>query len=123
MFEQDLWTYLDANISADKFSWGKIDSDFVYDATNNTLNYFVVNNIGAQMTPSYLYQMQFSARAKYIDVAQQLANDVVKLFHLYSGAIGSYNVWVSDVITNSALYEEEGLVQIPVLLSFKFTEL
>jgi hypothetical protein len=123
MFEKDLYTYLLANIADVTIFWGKIDPNYEYVTDNVTVNYFSVNNSTARLTPSYLYNIQISVRSKYIDKAQEKANEIVQLFHLYNGDIGSYKVWVSDVITNSALYEEEDLVQIPIILSVKITGL
>ena len=123
MFEQDLYTFLTANITSATHFWGKIITDFSWDEGDISVNYFMVNNITSIVTPTYLNSIQFSVRGGYIDAVQSVVNEIVKLFHLYNGEIGSYNVWITDVTSNSALYEEEELVQVPVIMSVKMTEL
>ena len=121
MLEQDLYTYLAATFSTYTFFWGKINPET---PTNGVIiNFFTVGNVGAKLTPSYLNVIQLSVRGEYIDDVQEAGNAIIKHFHLFNGNIGEYKVWVSDVTTNSILYEEENLVHLPIILSVKFTEL
>jgi len=123
MFEQDLYTFLTANITSATHFWGKIIRDFSWEEGDISVNYFIVNNIGGVVTPTYLYNIQFSVRGKYIDAVQSVVNELVSLFHLYNGDIGNYNVWITNVIAGGSLYEEKDLVQIPVTISVKLAEL
>ncbi len=123
MFEQSLYTYLAAEITSATHFWGKIIPSFNWDDGDISVNYFNVNNISSSITPTYLTNIQFSVRGKYIDAVQLVANEIITLFHLYSGAIEDYNVWVIDVLSNSVLYEEDDILQIPVIVSFKISQL
>lgn len=122
MIETGLYTYLVAELDPSlEISWGKIDAKFDFESGVTSVNFFKLPSQSARTTPSYLDSFQVSVRNKYIDAAQQTANDIIELFHLYHGKIGDYLVTVDDIFSSGVIYEEEDIVHIPLTLNLKYT--
>lgn len=122
MIETDLYGYLVANLDSSlKIYWGKNAKSIDWDSGVTTVNFFKLPSQSSATTPSFLDNFQLSVRNKYIDAAQQTANDIIELFQLYFGLIGSYRVTIVNVFSNGVLYEDEDIVHIPITLSIKYT--
>ena len=122
MIETDLYTFLTDSIdSSINISWGKVDESVDWESGVTTVNFQKLPSQSSNLTPSFYDNFQLSVRNKYIDQAQQTANDIIELFQLFNGKLTTYNIWVVDVFCNGVVYEEEDIVHIPVTLSIKYT--
>ena len=125
MIESHLAEFINTNISEIPLSsifWGKISEEIEF---NNVpvINYIKVPSLVSDTTPSYLDNIQITVRAKYIDTATEYANKLVELFQLYVGMIGTYRVWITSIVVNGTIYEEEDIVASSITIGVKYTEL
>jgi len=124
MIEPNICSFLSSNLATGTIiSWGKGNEETDWENGVTTVDLFKISQSSSKITPTYWDSFQLSVRNKYIDGAQSMANSIVTLFHLYFGAIGTYQVAVSDVFANGVLYEEEDIVHIPITLRLKYTQL
>jgi len=123
MIEESIYTYLVSNLSSSyKIYWGKIDRDNA-DPRNGdvVINFFKSPSRSAIMSPSYLDLFQISIRCNYVDSASTVANEIINLFHLFSGHMGDYQAWVTSIDNLGTIYEEEDIVHIPLQMGVKYS--
>jgi len=122
MVESDIYTMLESNLdSAIEISWGKIDPKIDWSSGVVSVDFFKLPSQSSDTVPCFLDNFQLSVRSQYIDTAQQTANDIIEMFHLFSGKITTYRIWVTNVYCNGGLYEDNDIVHIPITLSIKYT--
>ncbi len=125
MIESHLAEFINTNISEIPLSsifWGKVSEEIEFDNVP-VINYIKVPSLASDTTPSYLDNIQITVRAKYIDTATEYTNKLVELFQLYVGMIGTYRVWITSVVVNGTIYEEEDIVASSITIGVKYTEL
>lgn len=124
MIENDLVTYMRTELdSSYKINWGKVASETDYKAGDLSISFFKLPSQSSRITPSYLDSFQISVRSGYIDSTQKAVNEVIELFHLYFGLIGSYRVTVDDIFSNGVGSESEDIMHGPLTMRLKYTQL
>lgn len=121
MIETVLTTYLQNNLSSGTVQWGKIDA--TADFSTPQISIQKTATIAATYMPTYADTLQVSVRADKIWVAQQVANEIINLLQTYSGEMGDMRVWVGQITMAGTLYEEEDIIQVPLLIPIKYTGL
>lgn len=120
MIEQALYSWVEENMPDTQVTWGKLDTDTVFDDLP-IINFFKVPSTTSPNTPTFYDGIQFSVRHKYIDVVQENINKLVELFQGYNGYINGYNVWISSVVINGTTYESEDIVAGIMQIGIKYT--
>lgn len=122
MIEESLYKYLKDNIeNVDSLSYGNIEEDFNWEEGKTSVNFFKISSQSDSASPSYLDIFQISVRNKSITAVQTVVNSIIELFHLYSGMMEEYRIWVIDVSTIGTLWEDERVYSTSLNLSLKYT--
>jgi len=122
MLETAIYDYVSSQIPEADITWGKLDAEAVFD-NMPVINFIKVPGLADDTTPSYLDNIQFTVRHKYIDIATQYTNQLIDMFQLFAGKIGDYRVRIPSVIVNGTLYEEEDIVASSITVGIKYTQL
>ena len=120
MIETDLYTYLVAQLPSIDWTYGKLNTGTLFDASPIG-NFYKVPSVMSNVTPTYFDNIQISIRHEYIDIVQTNINLLIDLFQLLSGNVGSYQVWISSITNNGCLYEKEDLVAGTITLGIKYS--
>lgn len=101
-------------------SWGKEAKSFTFTDTNVAVSFFKLPSLSSTITPTFLDEFQINVRAKYIDVCTPVANEIVKLFQLYFGTMGVYQITVDSVNMLGQSQEDIDIVNTPISLTLKY---
>jgi len=123
MIEASIYSYLNTEIPGVEIVWGKNDKNSVFDGLTPIINFIKVPSVMSNYMPVFLDVIQFSIRHKNIDVATEYTNIIIELFQGFYGTMVDYQVWVTDLLFNGTLYEEEDVVSNTLTVSFKYAGL
>jgi hypothetical protein len=119
MIETSLIEFMQTNLPTYDYTYGKLAQDTVFTETP-IIQLIKSPSLNSDTTPTSLGNFDISVRHEYIDVAQQAADDIIRLFQLYSGTAGDYQIWVVNINEAGTVYEEEDIVNVLLLLSIKY---
>jgi len=122
MIETALQTYL-ASITSNDVTWGNIAPATDYTTGAITVNFFKLPSSTVPSMPTFLDNFQISVRARYVNKAQAVCNDIINSLHGYNGTMGLYTVHVVNASCLGQLQENINIVHIPVAVGLKYTGL
>lgn len=122
MIEAALQGYLDSSLTYD-IVWGQVDPDTDWAGGDISVNIFKVDQDTTPTMPTYLDRFQISTRARYIDTAQGVCNEILELLHGFNGYMGAYLVTCTEASCIGQLQEESNIVHVPAAIALKYTGL